>query len=312
MTWDRNTGTLGGTPAVSGTYDVLLVSGSGADTRVMRTTIDVSGYAVTTGYVGVALCVSGEPWNSLVKYKTAPAGLAWNGTVLSGVPTRAGTTTFNTTAGESVTLVILPLPPEVVGTYSGTLLDDSGNQYPLTITVSSSGKLKAMVLDGAKAYALSAEAWSNVTVEDVSGSPHRMFTATLSGDGLSFVVKVDADAASDAEVLTVVDTLNGLTGSAPHDPDAGGGSASGVTASPAGQFSLTATPDGTGGWTLALPEAGVKGTLTVELKPTGRATLSGKLPDKTKVSATATVHVDAAGATVRFRVNGMWIVWNLL
>ena len=66
MTWDRDTGTLGGTPVVSGTYDVLLVSGSGADTKVMRTTIDVSGYAVTTGYVGVALCVSGEPWNSLV------------------------------------------------------------------------------------------------------------------------------------------------------------------------------------------------------------------------------------------------------
>ena len=312
MTWDRNTGTLGGTPVVSGTYDVLLISGSGLDTRVMRTTIDVSGYAVTTGYVGVALCVSGEPWNSLVKYKTAPAGLAWNGKVLSGVPRRTGTTTFNTTAGESVTLVILPLPAEAVGTYSGTLLDDAGNQYPLTVTVSSSGKLEAMALDGAKSYALSAAAWSNVAVEDVSGSPHRMFTATLSGDGLSLVVKLDADAAPGAEALTVVDMQNSLTGSAPHDPDVGGGSASDVFAALAGQFSLTATPDGAGGWTLALPGSGVKGTLTVVVKPTGKATLSGTLPDKTKVSATAAVHVDADGATVRFRVNGMRIVWNFL
>ena len=311
MTWDRSTGTLGGTPVVSGTYDVLLISGSGADTKVMRTTIDVSGYAVTTGYVGVALCVSGEPWNSLVKYKTVPEGLVWNGKVLSGVPMRTGTTTFNTTAGESVTLEILPLPAEVVGAYSGTLLDNSGNQYPLTVTASSSGRLEAMVLDGAKAYALSAAAWSNVAVEDVSGSPHRMFTATLSGDGLSFVVKVDADAASNAEALTVVDTLNGLTGSAPHNPDVGSGESDVVTAL-AGKFSLTATPDGAGGWTLALPDAGVKGTLTVVLKPTGKATLSGTLPDKTKVSATTSVHMDAAGAAVRFRVNGMWIVWKLL
>ena len=105
---------------------------------------------------------------------------------------------------------------------------------------------------------------------------------------------------------------NSLTGSAPHDPDVGGGSASDVFAALAGQFSLTATPDGAGGWTLALPGSGVKGTLTVVVKPTGKATLSGTLPDKTKVSATAAVHVDTDGATVRFRVNGMRIVWNFL
>ena len=107
MTWDRETGTLGGTPVRSGTYDIMLVSGSGADTKLMRTTLEVAGYAVTTGYVGVAFKASGAPWNALASYKTAPSGLAWKKKVLSGTPKKAGTFTYKTKAGEPVKLVIL-------------------------------------------------------------------------------------------------------------------------------------------------------------------------------------------------------------
>ena len=45
MTWDRTAGRLSGCVKRSGIYDLLLVSGSGADTRIMRTTITVIGGA---------------------------------------------------------------------------------------------------------------------------------------------------------------------------------------------------------------------------------------------------------------------------
>ena len=68
-----------------------------------------------------------------------------------------------------------------------------------------------------------------------------------------------------------------------------------------------------GGWTLAPPEEGVKGPVTLTLKATGVATLTGTLPNKAKVSASSTLHVDTEGtAAVRFYVNGKWITWHPL
>ena len=314
MTWDAATGTLGGAPKRSGSYDVILVSGSGADTRMMRTTIDVAGYAVTTGYVGTAFKVSGAPWNTLASYKTAPAGLKWKSKVLSGVPTKAGTTTYKTKDGEPVKVTILALPEGVKNaTFNGILQDAAGKRYPLKVSATAAGKLTATVTKGTKGYALSAAKWGKVGTELVDGAPHRMFTATLTASGLSLTVKVDADAAWNADALTAVGTLGAmknLVGTAQRNAFASAPAAKETAAARAGTFSLVAASDGAGGWTLAPPEEGAKGPLSLVLKANGAATLTGTLPNKSKVSAAATLHVDAEGAAaVRFYVKGAWIVW---
>ena len=315
MTWDRETGTLVGTPKRSGTYDVILVSGSGADTKMMRTTVDVAGYAVTTGYVGTAFKASGAPWNALASYKTAPKGLKWKNKVLSGVPTKAGTTTYKTKDGEPVKVAILALPVGAKGTFNGVLQDGAGKQYPLKVTASAAGKLTATVTKGTKSHSLSAAKWSKVTVETVDGAPHRMFAATLTASGLSLSVKVDADAAWNADALTAAGTqgaVKNLTGTAQRNAYASDAAAQEAAAARAGTYALTATADA-GGWTLALPEAGATGALTVVVKATGATTLTGTLPNKAKVSASSTLHVDAEGtATVRFYVSGKWITWHHL
>ena len=314
MTWDAATGTLGGAPKRSGSYDVILVSGSGADTRMMRTTIDVAGYAVTTGYVGTAFKVSGAPWNTLASYKTAPAGLKWKSKVLSGVPTKAGTTTYKTKDGEPVKVTILALPEGVKNaTFNGILQDAAGKRYPLKVSATAAGKLTATVTKGTKGYALSAAKWGKVGTELVDGASHRMFTATLTASGLSLTVKVDADAAWNADALTAVGTLGAmknLVGTAQRNAFASAPAAKETAAARAGTFSLVAASDGAGGWTLAPPEEGAKGPLSLVLKANGAATLTGTLPNKSKVSAAATLHVDAEGAAaVRFYVKGAWIVW---
>ena len=315
MTWDRETGTLGGTPKRSGTYDVILVSGSGADTKMMRTTVDVAGYAVTTGYVGTAFKVSGAPWNMLASYKAVPKGLKWKNKVLSGVPTKVGATTYKTKDGEPVKVTILALPTGVKGTFNGVLQDGAGKQYPLKVTASAAGKLTATVTKGTKAYSLSAAKWSKVTVETVGGAPHRMFAATLTASGLSLSVKVDADAAWNVDALTAAGTqgaVKNLTGSAQRNAYASDAVAQESAAARAGTYALAATADA-GGWTLALPEAGATGALTVVIKATGAATLTGTLPNKAKVSASSTLHVDTEGtAAVRFYVSGKWITWHPL
>ena len=315
MTWDRETGTLVGTPKRSGTYDVILVSGSGADTKMMRTTVDVAGYAVTTGYVGTAFKASGAPWNALASYKTAPKGLKWKNKVLSGVPTKAGTTTYKTKDGEPVKVAILALPVGAKGTFNGVLQDGAGKQYPLKVSATAAGKLTATVTKGTKAYSLSAAKWSKVTVENVDGAPHRMFAATLTASGLLLSVKVDADAVWNADALTAAGTqgaVKNLTGTAQRNAYASEAAAQETAAAHAGTYALAATADA-GGWTLAPPEAGATGALTVVIKATGAATLTGTLPNKAKVSASSTLHVDAEGtAAVRFYVSGKWITWHPL
>ena len=315
MTWDAATGTLSGAPKRSGSYDVILVSGSGADTRMMRTTIDVAGYAVTTGYVGVAFKVSGTPWNALASYKAAPSGLTWKGKTLSGVPTKAGTTTYKTKDGEPVKVTILALPVGAKGTLNGVLQDGAGKQYPLKVTASAAGKLTATVTKGTKTYSLSAAKWGKVSLEDVNGVPHRMFTATLTAKGLSLSMKVDADVAWNADALTAAGTqgaVKNLTGTAQRNAFSMDDSAKAAANALTGTYALAATSDGAGGWTLARPEEGVKGQMTLTLKSNGAATLTGTLPNKANISVTSTLHVNADGAaTVRFYVKGVWIVWRL-
>ena len=73
---------------------------------------------------------------------------------------------------------------------------------------------------------------------------------------------------------------------------------------------MKAVSDGAGGWTLGLTEAGEKGNCTLVLKASGAATLNGTLPNKVKVSASSTLHVDGEGAkALRFYVKGAWVVW---
>ena len=174
MTWDREAGKLGGTPVRSGTYDIMLVSGSGADTKLMRTTLEVAGYAVTTGYVGVAFKASGAPWNALASYKTALSGLAWKNKVLSGTPKKAGTLTYKTKAGEPVKLAILALPAGATGTFNGRLATASGKEYPVKVAATAAGKLTATVTKGTKSYSLQAAKWSKAAIGDVDGAEHRV------------------------------------------------------------------------------------------------------------------------------------------
>ena len=313
MTWDRETGTLGGTPVRSGTYDIMLVSGSGADTKLMRTTLEVAGYAVTTGYVGVAFKASGAPWNALASYKTAPSGLAWKNKVLSGTPKKAGTFTYKTKAGEPVKLAILALPAGATGTFNGRLATASGKEYPVKVAATAAGKLTATVTKGTKSYSLQAAKWSKAAIVDVDGAEHRVFSATLTAKGLSLSVTVDADAAWDAESLTATGTLGavkGLAGSAQRNAYASNAEAKAAAAEVAGTYALKAVSDGAGGWALGLTAAGEKGNCTLVLKASGAATLNGTLPNKVKVSASSTLHVDGEGAkTLRFYVKGAWVVW---
>ena len=66
----------------------------------------------------------------------------------------------------------------------------------------------------------------------------------------------------------------------------------------------------TGGYDLVAPPTGRVGKMKVVVKTKGVATLTGKLDSKTKVSATATVHVDADGnASLVFFHKGRRFAW---
>ena len=188
MEWDKETGTLSGQAKLSGTYDVMLVSGSGADTQIMRTTITVAPFDKIVGYVGVAFSQGGAPLDMLKSYKTLPAGLKWVGGgghagrvtlpgVLSGVPTKAQTLTLKTVDGEPVTIEIRKLPTEVVGAFSGTLNVNGGEgeqgtdaqeRVPpvgrITLTVSAAGKISGKIYEGGRTWTLSAANFSLASV----------------------------------------------------------------------------------------------------------------------------------------------------
>ena len=127
-------------------------------------------------------------------------------------------------------------------------------------------------------------------------------------------MKVDVDLPWNADALTAVGTsgaVDGLAGTAQRNAFAADDAAKACAAALAGSYSLAAAPEGANGWILASPAAGAKGELTLSLKATGAATLSGTLPDKTRVSASSTLYVDGDGiVTLRFYMKGTWIVWK--
>ena len=314
MTWDRETGTLGGTPVRSGVYDVILVSGSGADTRMMRTTVNVAGFDPVVGYVGTSFAWKGVPVSLFSSYKNLPKGLKWSSSAkaLTGVPTAKGDFSRKTTYGDLVDFRILALPAGATGTFNGVVTNAAGTVYPVAVTATSAGKVTAKVTKGTKVYTLTAANWAGVAA-DAGG--HRIFTAKAKATGgLTAVIAVDADADWRADSLAVAfagGAVAGLSGAAQRNAFAKVDDAKALAASLAGSYALNleAAP---GGYALVVPPAGKKGKMSVVLKTTGVATLTGMLDSKTTVSATATVHVDAEGnPSLVFFYKGKRFDWTL-
>ncbi len=186
MEWDKETGTLSGRAKLSGTYDLILVSGSGADTKIMRTTLMVAPYDTIIGYVGVSFSQSGAPLDNLKSYKTLPAGLKWvsggRGAtalpgVLQGVPTKAQTLDLETVDGEPVKIEIKALPDSVVGTFDGCVYfppSDPTNGIAnicdiggtITLTATAAGKISASVKTAKKTYSFSMASWAKFAEGD--------------------------------------------------------------------------------------------------------------------------------------------------
>ena len=165
MEWNKETGTLSGRAKLSGAYDLILVSGSGADTKIMRTTLTVAPYDTIIGYVGVAFSQSGVPLDNLKSYKTLPAGLKWKNGKLSGVPTKKQTLNLATKDGEPVTIKIRALPTAAFGTFSGAVTDGGrgATALPLgrvTLNVTSAGKISGKIYEGGRTWKLSAANFS--------------------------------------------------------------------------------------------------------------------------------------------------------
>lgn len=309
MAWDRSTGSLTGAPNRSGRYDVILVSGSGVDTKIMRTSLEVAGYDPIVGCVGVAFSASGSPVDSLSSYKSLPSGLAWKGGVLSGVPKKDGAYEYTTLVGEPVEVLIRALPSSAAGTFNGTLAGADGQECPLKLTATAAGAVSASVTVGTKSYTMKAPSWAEfATVDGGDGAEHRVFRAVLTGSGgLSMSVELDADAAWDGWAVAAVcegGALDGLSGSAQRDSFASSAEARAAAAGLVGTHSLDAAADDEGCWVLS-PAAG-KGAVTVKVKDNGTATVSGKLPDKTAASGSATVLFDEDGPYLAFYLKGKW------
>ena len=209
MEWDKETGTLSGRAKLSGAYDLILVSGSGADTKIMRTTLTVAPYDTIVGYVGVAFSQSGTPLDNLKSYKTLPAGLKWKSGKLSGVPTKKQTIKLATKDGEPVTIEIRALPTAVVGSFSGAVTDgDDGaeedghaGRVPLpvgrvTLSVTTAGKISGKIYEGGRTWTLSAATFSSASVPTngefrVSGTATRTASKKTYKQPWTLVIAVD-------------------------------------------------------------------------------------------------------------------------
>ena len=345
MEWSKETGTLSGQAKLSGTYDVMLVSGSGADTQIMRTTITVAPFDKIVGYVGVAFSQSGTPLDILKSYKTLPAGLKWvSGAmgssrptgVLQGVPTKAQTLNLETVDGEPVTIEIKALPDAVVGTFDGCIylppsIPTNGVARPcdiigtVSLTTTAAGKISASVKTAQKTYSFSATSWTKIENGNVFTLESRMTLKT--GEAL----QVNAYVGDDGAAMVLVELSGGVFGGgiigAPLPgcvtevvkdiyakvggkwPDEAAhalmAKCTGTymfgfdriidnggfieTALPDGGNIETALPDGVSseGWTLRSVEKQEAAFLKVVVKDTGAATITGTLPDNTKISCTA-------------------------
>ena len=210
---------------------------------------------------------------------------------------------------------ILAVPGGAVGVFNGQMTNAAGRICPVKVTATAAGKVTATMTIGTKAHTLKASRWNAIAQEDFDGVKHRVLTAKLTASKLEMVIKVDADAAWNSDAMTAIGTLGaakGYAGTAQRDAFSLNDDAKTMVKSLAGTYSLNASSDGAGGWQLVPSAVGKKGALTVKLKATGAAMLSGKLTSKTTVSASATVHVDGDGrAELRFYSKGVWIVWRL-
>ncbi|MBQ8114112.1 MAG: hypothetical protein IJ146_13005 [Kiritimatiellae bacterium] len=201
MEWNKETGTLSGRAKLSGAYDLILVSGSGADTKIMRTTLTVAPYDTIIGYVGVAFSQSGAPLDNLKSYKTLPAGLKWKNGKLSGVPTKKQTLKLATKDGEPVAIEIRALPTAAVGAFSGAVTVGGGGATALpvgrvTLNVTSAGKISGKIYEGGRTWTLSAANFSSASVSTngefrVSGTATRTANKKTYKQPWTLVIAVD-------------------------------------------------------------------------------------------------------------------------
>lgn len=266
MAWNKETGTLSGRAKLSGAYDLILVSGSGADTKIMRTTLTVAPYDTIVGYVGVAFSQGGAPLDNLKSYKTLPAGLKWKNGKLSGVPTKKQTVKLATKDGEPVTIEIRALPTAAVGSFSGAVVTGAGGAAAtpvgsVTLSVTAAGKVSGKIYEGGRAWTLSAANFSSASVPTngefrVSGTATRTVSKKTYKQQWSLVIAVDGGLG--VAVLPGATIATGTFGDAMTFEaqrnfwkDAGAGE---LIADWVGEYAWTA-PDG-GKLTLALDAAG--------------------------------------------------------
>lgn len=199
MAWDKATGSISGTATRSGTYDILLVSGSGASTMVMRTTVVVQPFDKIVGYVGVDFSRGGMPLGILKSYAKLPAGLKWNKKtlLLSGIPTKAQTLNLETSYGEPVQIEIKALPNWATCSYYGRARGSIGDSVSasrdaVAITLTSVGKISAKVQTPKKTFSFSSKSWSSFEVGG-SGLPDdlifRQTLALKTGETLNLVLR---------------------------------------------------------------------------------------------------------------------------
>ena len=326
MEWDKATGTLSGQAKRSGTYDMMLVSGSGADTQIMRTTITVAPFDKIVGYVGVAFSQSGAPLDNLKSYKTLPAGLKWKNGVLSGVPTKAQTLDLETADGEPVKIEIKALPDSVVGTFDGCVYfppSDPTNGVAntcdiggtITLTATAAGKISASVKTAKKTYSFSMASWAKfaegnaftleASAELKTGEVLEVNATVRDGATMVLAKLSGGEFGDDGCVTMLVKDVYAKNGSKWIDEEAHG-----LMAKCKGtyQFGFDAVEDGGHGvtalpaWTLR-PVAKVEASfLKVVLKDTGVATITGTLPDKTKVNLSAKATASAVDGSDKIEI----------
>lgn len=305
MEWNKETGTLSGRAKLSGTYDLILVSGSGTGTKIMRTTITVAPYDTIVGYVGVAFSQSGDPLNNLKSYKTLPAGLKWANGKLSGVPTKKQTVRLATKDGEPVTIEIRALPSSVVGTFRGAVTDiveeaaalpevDNNDDEPapgedgpldrvpvtkgcVTLSVTSAGKISGKIYEGGRTWTLSAANFSATSIPTngefrVSGTATRTVSKKTYKQKWSLLIKVGGEYILPGATVATGTFGDSLVFEAQRNfwKDAGAGT---LIADWVGEYAWVA-PDG-GKMTLVLNSAG---TVKVAGKLVNGRTLSFSVP----------------------------------
>ncbi|HWE52541.1 MAG TPA: putative Ig domain-containing protein [Bryobacteraceae bacterium] len=220
---DSQTGILTGAPQQPGAYNfyVLLYDADPSGATSLQVAVNVLGITTPASLPGAnsgqaytqAFSASGGSGAYTFSSPGAPAGLAFAGSTLSGVPSNAGTFTFpvqvsdgNITATSSFTLVVTPGPLSITS---------SGNLGEISLGSSVTGTLTAT--GGKQPYTWSASSLpAGVALNPSSGA----FTGIPSQPGsYSFTAQV-ADAETPALTKSIPVTLQvlGLTTSATLPP----------------------------------------------------------------------------------------------